>query len=516
MFWRRRRRRARSQSEAPRSRTQPAQRPDPPVDRDHVRDWFDRILDPATRSHARDVAAALVRSTPNRRLRGLDHQMRERSPWLAPTGARLRATEVDAFAGQGADRWSILGLCAMHRDGYVREEALRHLGAGPPAMVAPFVLLRIDDWVDPVRDRAAQQTAALIDSAEPHALLLALPVIWNRLMVPGQEGRALPVIESLRTFLSEPATRPCLDQAIQTTSDPWVARIALQVLLKIEDAEALHHRVGNTTDLAIAVKVARACLSAEPSAGTVDDLLASRFAAVRSLAVFWALEHQPSAALEDQVLIDGSRSVREQGQRHLARDGRDARTWYLARLTADPDDIASLVGLGDVATGDDASLGAIEAESPDPTRRLAAVDVLGHSASEGSTRRLVDLVGDPVPRVSRAAANALRGRSIPTAEIDRLIELADGSEVRARNVRRAVSELPRWQRLIAALRLCALSAPAGDEGRALLEVVLKNWQRSSTRPTDLERARARALATSLQATLGPLGAQLQQELSWED
>lgn len=440
--------------------------------------------------------------------------MRERSPWLAPTGARLTALDVDDFAGQDENRWPILGLCAMHRDGYVREEALRRLEYGPAEIVTPFVLLRTDDWVEPVRVLATQLALGLIGK-EPDKLLSGLPAIWDRLMVPGQEGRALPAIESLRTFLADQPTRPYLHQAVQTGTDPWVTRIALHVLLGVEDPEALHGLVGDTTDLAVAVQIARACLAAEPDPRTVDDLLASPFGAVRSLAAFWALEHRPDSDLENLVLRDRSRSVRDQGQRHLARGGRDPRQWYLTRLTAEHDDTASLLGLGDVATDDDESLGLIEARSPDPARRVAAAAVLGRSTSGSATQRLVELVGDPVTRVSRAAADALPRRAIPSLEIDRLIDLAEGSEHRARNVRRAVSELPRWQRLIVALRLCGLQGPAGDQGRSLLDVVLKNWQRSSTRPTDSELAQAKALAASVRENLGPLAAQLENELSWE-
>jgi hypothetical protein len=499
-------------AEAP---TRPDRAPEPPVDVDHVRDWFDRIQDRAIRSDARRVAAALVTSTPNRRLRRIDHQMRERSQWLAPTGARLTASDVDGFAGEDENRWPIVGLCAMHRDGYVREEALRCLALGPSEIVAPFVLLRTDDWVEPVRVLATRLTLEFTGK-EPDKLLSALPVIWDRLMVAGQEGRALPAIESLRSFLADQQTRPYLRHAVQTSTDRWVIRIALHVLLEVESPETVHRLVGNTTDLAVAIQTARACLAAEPDPRTVDDLLASRFPAVRSAAAFWAFEHLPDSKLERQILRDRSRSVREQGQRQLAREGRDPRQWYLARLTTEPDDTASLLGLGDVATADDEPLGLAETRSPDPFRRVASVAVLGRSTSGSATQRLVELVGDAAPRVSRAASDALRGRPIPLLEIERLIELAESSEEQARNVRRAVSDLPRWQRLIVALRLCDLQGLAGEQGRSLLGVVLRDWQRSSTTPTDSELEQAKSLATSVRGSLGPsLAAQLETELRWE-
>lgn len=486
----------------------------PPRDVAHIRDWFDLIApgDDA-RTEALTVTAALLREVPNRWLRRVDHQMRERSPWCRPTGANVRPGEVDAFAGAGVDRWPVLVLCAMHRDGHVREEALRLLAPGPPAVVSPYVLLRVDDWVEPVRREAWRQIRALLGGPTSPALLPALPVLGDRLMVPGREGRASPIIDDLRGFLHSEEARPRLRQMMEE-GDRWGARIAASVLLAVDDPTELEPFARTSDDVVVAHTVARACLTNDRSAGlTYRHLLTSRFAPVRQEAAFWGLRNVADAELELLVMCDPSSSVRFQAQSHLRRTGRDPRTWYLDHLSRHRS-TALLVGLADVATPADEPLGLEEAASNDARRRSVAAALLRRSASPRARERLIDLVGDPSPRVSKSAARALAPHGITPDGVEQLLTCASQPPDHvARNSRRVLAGLPRWQRLLAALRLSALQEPAATQGRVLLDAVLRTWRRSSTPPQPHQLDQARTLANDLGDKLGPLGELLQRELS---
>src|SRR5262249_9196048 len=63
---------------------------------------------------------------------------------LRPESVRLLRPETQA------DR-IFLGLIASHRSGFVREETIRILGRDQSDTILPFLLIRLVDWVAPVR-----------------------------------------------------------------------------------------------------------------------------------------------------------------------------------------------------------------------------------------------------------------------------------------------------------------------------------------------------------------------------
>lgn len=218
------------------------------MDPDHIRDWFDRMLVREHRVEARRTLGGLVRQVPVRGLRRVDHHMRERSEWYRPTGARLTARDVDGLASDGPDRWAVIGLCSMHRDGYVREEAIRLMEIGPLETVLPFVLLRCDDWVEPVRDRALGVVRRAQSQADPADMVSALHAVWDRLMVTGYEERSQSIVDDLCAWLRRVEVLPELRERLQS-GDRWDQRLALSVLIETDDAAELERAVRDTDDV---------------------------------------------------------------------------------------------------------------------------------------------------------------------------------------------------------------------------------------------------------------------------
>jgi HEAT repeat protein len=61
-----------------------------------------------------------------------------------------------------ADR-VFLGLIASHRSGFVREEAIRILGLDESESIVPFLLIRLADWVNPVRLAAEREVVRRLE-----------------------------------------------------------------------------------------------------------------------------------------------------------------------------------------------------------------------------------------------------------------------------------------------------------------------------------------------------------------
>ena len=99
--------------------------------------------------------AILTKSLHLSGLKWLDEAMRVRSPykWMYPNPwAELRQGGLGRLQKLGANSVFALGLASFHFSGYVREEALRKLAEIRDGSELPYLLLRLNDWVKPVRE----------------------------------------------------------------------------------------------------------------------------------------------------------------------------------------------------------------------------------------------------------------------------------------------------------------------------------------------------------------------------
>lgn len=92
--------------------------------------------------------------------------------WTEISPARLR--------GQLDERGYFAALAAgsFHPNGYYREKCLRELIAyGGRAL--PYLMLRANDWVEPVREAALEASRQIVTECPPEVLLDALPFLYH-------------------------------------------------------------------------------------------------------------------------------------------------------------------------------------------------------------------------------------------------------------------------------------------------------------------------------------------------
>src|SRR3990170_3384306 len=107
--------------------------------------WTSRITTAATEA----VAAALPRVALED-LPWLDHAVREAWPNSFPSAAIVD----DVLRAAGRYRATVLALLSFHPSGYVREEVVDRLARSSEGWELPYLLLRLNDWVAEVRQRA--------------------------------------------------------------------------------------------------------------------------------------------------------------------------------------------------------------------------------------------------------------------------------------------------------------------------------------------------------------------------
>jgi HEAT repeat protein len=74
--------------------------------------------------------------------------------WRREAWAELGVQDVKRFAKVAEGAASLLGVLGCHPSGYIRESAVRELGQFTSGMELPFLLLRVNDWVENIRDIA--------------------------------------------------------------------------------------------------------------------------------------------------------------------------------------------------------------------------------------------------------------------------------------------------------------------------------------------------------------------------
>ncbi|MEO1278517.1 MAG: hypothetical protein AAFV77_06150 [Planctomycetota bacterium] len=293
-----------------------AWRPQTVADGPAAIEWLGKI----TGGNDADLAthvAELMRGVPGASWIALDRNLR--SPWVTPATTRRLAKHPPDVAVE------LLGIATMSQDGYTRQAALGLLAESGHARAVPYVLLRLADWVRPVREEAMRTLRALLKGETPevvgalldhHDLIERLPRI--------ERVDLRDVRDEIVAFLRSADVRNAVLAGLDPSGPSRRRRFCFDVLgdLVIADDRLLQMAIGDH-DPPVRVLLARE-LAARPETLT-DDLLdrllgdhASTVATtmIRSLPRTTLLEHRQ--ALQECAVAD-SRSVRE-AARFVLRD----------------------------------------------------------------------------------------------------------------------------------------------------------------------------------------------------
>ncbi|WP_259370469.1 hypothetical protein [Streptomyces sp. SCUT-3] len=361
---------------------------------------------------------------------------------------------------------SRLALALCHRDGRIREEAVRR-AAQHPALL-PLIVIRCADWAEPVREHAQKLLRQVLDA---HTAVDLAPLILR----VGRRDRGTFGVELLGKVLSR-APHGGLT-ALFAHPDRLVRRFGYRLAVEhqlLRPAE-LARAAARDEDTVVQDLCATAALtSLQDEDSTYDEvltpLLTARSPRTRSAGVT-ALRRAGRPKQAEPFLADRSALVRACARYVVRQHGDDPAPWYWQRC-ATPDDPGlppgTVIGLAEC--GNRADAGLLRPLLAHPAAGVRAQAVAGLRALDlADAERLWPLLDDPTPTVVRETTVALLP-STKQLPIGRLLE-------------RTGAEYPRHVR-VAAFRLLdahggvvALRAAVG-----LLEdsdVKLRTWARQS-------------------------------------
>jgi len=156
--------------------------------------------------------------------------------WHSPWG-RLKPADVKQLAS-GNYAPALLGLASFHNSGLVREAALREMERIHDGKDLPFALLRINDWVSEIRNRAGAILEARMKRQDYAAHFLeCLPLVLRLKQCGRGKGDHERIVQNVATLLQSPECRHLLVDGMRS-GDRDTRRFCVQQAPYLDDAES--------------------------------------------------------------------------------------------------------------------------------------------------------------------------------------------------------------------------------------------------------------------------------------
>ena len=275
---------------------------------------------------------------------GLDYR------WTRGAGSGWQQPQRAHAAGQLKLSPDLAYLFIFHRDGYLREAALRSLERPMPgAFFATAIAWRMNDWVQQVRDAATACAARTFAISSPEVLADSAWALFDRQNTWSRWGTDRDILREI--IIRPDVTHLLLEQIISSGSGP-APRLLRQILRGPALDEHLHRIARESTQPSVRAVAAQTLLEghaawivgwqrrwidktygiservpkyqkrplqhAPPRSELIDMLLADKSAMVRRVAldgaIKFALDTDKARAWGEAALRDRSASVRERGE----------------------------------------------------------------------------------------------------------------------------------------------------------------------------------------------------------
>lgn len=254
--------------------------------------------------------------------------------------------------------FAVLAAGSAHPNGFYRERCIGELAAYGGAAL-PFLLVRVNDWVEIIRRAAMKEALRILESCGTKDLFEALPFIYRL----GQCGRRdeenfTKLMELVENRLADAA--PQLTPEIIQTLDRQGRRICYRVTLRrgFYSAEQWKKALSLEKDPFTRKIAAHGMLVGLEREDALSILLSHKDGALRLLALEnrWALEGADWKGYEG-FLCDPRRAVREMARFAVKnqKPGYDFQAYYRNSLTEAPREGAA-AGLGETGSAEDAPL----------------------------------------------------------------------------------------------------------------------------------------------------------------
>jgi HEAT repeat protein len=401
----------------------------------------------------------------------------------------------------------LAALRASHPNGRIREAAVMSLSGVTTGFELPFLLLRVNDWVAPVRAAALEAVKSRLHVGYADHLVRNIELFAWLEGVLRTDNRAW--VRGVRKLLTTAPFRPSLEAGLNS-SDRFVRRGAFKLLLMAPDVSLpdLARRGLRSHDTVLCLLAART-VATQPDREEFHELLlemrSARFTPIRRAAFEALIAGKDAALYVEEALADPHPAVRLLGQAHAREASIDLGSWYAARLAASQTRrlAAVIAGLGESGDRERAHLVIEYISHALPSVRLAALSALFALGHESTAAAAFQALSDESGSVSRRALQILRRR---VAEVDpaRVWGVVTGN-ARFHAKRNALVLLPslgKWPSAAYLIRAAGSADPAlGKTGLQLLRGWIQRFNASFVGPSQEQLDSLRAAVAECGSSL---------------
>lgn len=390
----------------------------------HCVDAADSVHADEAIAHVQDALRPIHAAWPHRLLE-LDRALRARSHPLGRGFYACRThDELDPLVS--GERRPILRVLALgHPSGYVREgavhDAAERLSRGETvadaALVLGLLLLRCNDWVDPVALAAQQHVMSLAAGEPPPGWLEGLSVLDH--LRQGTRRDLSGVLAAVDAWCRSAPWAATLRASIEADDRHTLAAVSRAMSCRGLDPGDILDRAFSSRGPGVRLRAARTLRDpsrAYLAEGVLDRLEDDTCTAMRRESLWLRSMNAPHTlqAAYARLIWDPSAGLRHEAQDARRRKGEDPAPAYRKALS-ERDSSATrvrtaLLGLARLGRTEDATLAWPYLQHPVGRTRAAAIRCIAAHAPGQHLDRLLAALQDPVLAVVRAAVDALDGR----------------------------------------------------------------------------------------------------------
>lgn len=374
---------------------------------------------------------------------------------LTPKGISFLLANLESSA-------AVLGLLSFHRNGFVRQEAVRRLALETAGHELCYLLIRQNDWVGAISDEAQGAVQKkLVPSYLTH-FVKCLPLVIHLLAFKRRDLSS--VVNQVVGMLVEPRHDALLAEVI-TASSLAVRRRVVQVALELPGehrARVIDHGLSSADAIVrlACAKLARQCLVGPDLHQTTIELQQDRHMPVRREGFRIEAEGNPDAASSTwrRALLDPHASNRELARYSLEQIGAfDAAAFYRQRLSEQGISWPAVSGLADCGDQTDLSILQCLLAHSQPKYRRVAIRGIARIARELAVDDLVRMLRDRSPSVVREAKTQLQSflNDVPGEAVFSIVNEADTEHAR-RSAVQLIFDKGKWQSLPWLIRIASL------------------------------------------------------------
>ncbi|WP_458119346.1 HEAT repeat domain-containing protein [Paenibacillus sp. Z6-24] len=366
---------------------------------------------------AENTISELLQHCPPADLVWLSEKMREYLPY----GFTENASQWVHLTTENIKKWPAsvhpvkIIMASFHWNGYVREAALKRITEFHDGSEIPFLLIRLNDWVSPIRFHTYKALKQRIHTHNAGIFIRNLTLVKR--LEHCSRDRYEALIQSIYDLLREPECLPELEQGM-TSTDRDIRRFCLQMALESRAAvpEEILEKSLYDQDTSIRVWAARQTdnvLSGSELHRLLVLMTQDSFPAVRREGIEMLAYRFPGEAVPflKASLLDRNAIVREVTRKHLSRMEKVSYVeFYLDTIWSGDERLlpAALYGLGETGQAEDAQVIAEYAyHSAGPVRK-AVIRGLAQLDARTYGELIRQGLLDSHPGVSREAARALK------------------------------------------------------------------------------------------------------------